>query len=210
MRNSTIRRLVCGLTFSAGLALAASVTALPTATINAKAPDFTAVDSMGRTQRLSDYAGKTVVLEWTNDGCPFVQKHYNSGNMQALQTKYTGEGIVWLTVISSPPGSQGYATPEKANMLTAERHAAPSAVLLDPKGEIGRLYGAQTTPHMYVITPKGELAYMGAIDDKPTTSLKDVPTARNYVVEALAAVKEGKPVAKPATQAYGCTVKYSS
>jgi peroxiredoxin len=178
--------------------------------VGAPAPAFTAIDAAGKTRTLSEFAGKTVVLEWTNDGCPFVQKHYGAGNMQALQKRFTAEGIVWLSVISSAPGEQGYATPDKANMLTAERGAAPTAVLLDPKGVVGKAYGAQTTPHMYVIDKTGVLTYMGAIDDKPSANKSDIATAKNYVVAALTETLGGKPVSQPATKAYGCTVKYAS
>lgn len=172
------------------------------------APDFTATDSNGRTHKLSDLKGKTVVLEWTNDGCPYVRKHYGSGNMQALQREAAEGGIVWLTVISSAKGEQGYVDGAGANRLTADRKAAPAAVLLDPAGTIGRAYGAKSTPHMYVIDKAGRLVYNGAIDDKPTSNTADIKGARNYVKEALAAVAEGKPVAIASTRAYGCTVKY--
>jgi peroxiredoxin len=173
------------------------------------APDFTAVDSNGKTHQLASFKGKTVVLEWTNDGCPYVQKHYNSGNMQALQKAANETGVVWLTVISSAPGTQGHVDGGAANKLTDNRKALPSAVLLDPTGKIGKLYDAKTTPHMYVIDPKGNLAYAGAIDDKPTSNLADVKTARNYVKEALTAVAAGKAPEVTATRAYGCSVKYS-
>lgn len=178
--------------------------------VGAPAPAFTATDSQGKPVKLSDYRGKTVVLEWTNDGCPYVRKHYNSGNMQALQKKWTGEGIVWLSVISSPPGEEGFAEGPRANQLTASRNAAPTAVLLDPKQNIARTYGAMVTPHMYVIAPDGKLAYMGAIDDKPSTRLTDAATAKNFVDTALTELKAGKPVSTSATRAYGCTVKYTS
>lgn len=178
--------------------------------VGAPAPAFTATDSNGKKVSLSDYKGKIVVLEWTNDGCPYVRKHYNSGNMQALQKKWTGEGIVWLSVISSPPGEQGFAEGPRANQLTKERNAAPSAVLLDPKQQVARSYGAMATPTMYIVKPDGTLAYMGAIDDKPSSRLTDVPMAKNYVDTALSELKAGKPVSTSATRAYGCTVKYTS
>ena len=150
------------------------------------------------------------MLEWTNDGCPYVRKHYSSGNMQALQKKWTGQGIVWLSVISSPQGEQGYATGPQANRLTAERNAAPTAVLLDPKQQVARAYNALATPTMFVITPEGKLAYMGAIDDKPTSRLADVENAKNYLDAALSELKSGKTVSTPVTRAYGCVVKYTS
>ncbi len=130
--------------------------------------------------------------------------------MQALQKKWTDQGIVWLSVISSPPGEQGFADAARANELTSERKAAPSAVLLDPKQNVARAYGASVTPHMYIVSPDGNLAYMGAIDDKPTTRNADLKTARNFVDEALTSLKEGKPVSETSTRAYGCVVKYSS
>lgn len=178
--------------------------------VGAQAPSFSAVDSEGKTVNLSDYRGKTVVLEWTNDGCPYVRKHYGSGNMQALQKKWTGEGIVWLSVISSPPGEQGFADATRANSLTTDRKAAPTAVLLDPKQQVARAYGATATPHMFIIKPDGMLAYAGAIDDKPTSRQADIKDAKNYVDNALAELKAGKPVSSPATRAYGCVVKYTS
>jgi peroxiredoxin len=172
------------------------------------APSFSAPDIGGRTISLGDYAGKIVILEWTNDGCPFVGKHYNSGNMQALQRRYTSEGDVWLTVASSAPGEQGYVTPAEAKADLARWRAAPSDFLLDPDGEVGRLYGARATPHIVVIDRSGRVAYMGAIDDTPSTRLADVKTAKNYLVAALDEIAAGKPVTVAATQAYGCSIKY--
>jgi peroxiredoxin len=180
------------------------------ARIGAPAPGFTLADSTGKSVSLADFKGKTVVLEWTNHECPYVRKHYGGQNMQALQKKWTGQGVVWLTVISSMPGSQGYVTAEQANKLTADRGAAPTAVLFDPKGDAGRVYGAQTTPHMYVITGAGTLAYMGGIDDKATTRLDDLKTAKNFVDQALGELAQGKPVSTTTSRPYGCTIKYSS
>ena len=185
-------------------------TAVPSATARAgePAPSFSAPDIAGKTTRLGDYAGKIVVLEWTNDGCPFVGKHYDSGNMQALQQKYTGAGIVWLTIASSAPGEQGYVTSAEAGADLARWRAAPTDFLLDPEGIVGRLYDARATPHLVVIDRAGRVAYMGAIDDKPSTRLADVKTAHNYVVAALDAIAAGRPVAVTSTQAYGCSIKY--
>ena len=180
------------------------------ARIGAPAPGFSLADSSGKTVSLADFKGKTVVLEWTNHDCPYVRKHYGGNNMQALQKKWTGQGVVWLTLISSEPGSQGYVTAEQANKLTKDRGAAPTAVLFDPKGEAGHAYGAQTTPHMYVITGNGTLVYMGGIDDKATTRLEDLKTAKNFVDAALGEVAEGKPVSVTTSRPYGCTIKYSS
>jgi len=180
------------------------------ARINAAAPDFSATDSYGKTRTLSTYKGKIVVLEWTNNGCPFVGKHYGSGNMQSLQKKYTGQGVIWLTVVSSAPGTQGFVSAAEANRDTETRGAAPTAVLLDPTGALGHLYGAQATPHMYVISPDGQLVYMGAIDDVPSADPSDIASARNHVAAAIEEVKGGQRVSVPATKAYGCSVKYAS
>jgi peroxiredoxin len=188
----------------------ASGLAGPGPSVGEPAPAFAAIDSNGKTHRLADYRGRVVVLEWTNHDCPFVRKHYGSGNMQALQKSATDGGAVWLSVISSAPGTQGHVDGAQANRLTAERGAKPTAVLLDPKGEIGRKYDARVTPHMYVIDAKGALAYMGAIDDKPTADPDDVKTAKNHVTAALADVKAGRPAATARTRAYGCTVKYAN
>ncbi len=177
--------------------------------IGAPAPNFTAVDSNGKNHNLSDFKGKTVVLEWTNHDCPFVKKHYETNNMQKLQKSATSQGVIWLSIISSAPGQQGFVNGAKANELTKSRNAAPTAVILDPDGNLGKLYGARTTPHMFVIAPNGNLAYMGAIDDKPSANKDDVATAKNFVAEALSAIKAGKPVAVATTQPYGCSVKYA-
>jgi hypothetical protein len=174
----------------------------------APAPAFSAPDIAGRTISLADYAGKIVILEWTNDGCPFVGKHYDSGNMQALQRKYTGEGDVWLTIASSAPGEQGYVTAAEAKTDLVRWRAASSDFLLDPDGAVGRLYDARATPHMVVIDRSGRVAYMGAIDDTPSTRLADVKTAKNYLVAALDEIAAGKPVTVAVTQAYGCSIKY--
>lgn len=178
--------------------------------IGQPAPDFEATDSNGKTVKLSDYKGKVVVLEWTNNECPYVKKHYGSNNMQTLQKDATAQGVVWLSVISSAKGEQGYVEPAVANQLTTSRSAAPSAVLLDPSGKVGREYGAKTTPHMYVIDSAGKLVYMGGIDDKPTNNPADIPVSKNYVRAALGEVMAGKPVSEPVTRAYGCSIKYQS
>jgi peroxiredoxin len=194
----------------AGLGFAASSGAAAGAgpRIGMAAPDFVGTDSNGRTVALKELRGRTVVLEWTNDQCPFVGKHYRSGNMQALQKDAAGQGVVWLTILSSAPGTQGNVTPAQANELTHSRGAAPTAVILDPSGTIGHAYHARSTPHMFVIDQAGNVAYMGGIDDKPTTDLRDVATARNYVRLALVAVAAGQPVKDAVTQPYGCSIKY--
>ena len=176
--------------------------------IGASAPAFSLPDSNGKGHSLAEYRGKTVILEWTNDQCPFVGKHYGTGNMQALQRETTGKGMIWLSVISSAPGTQGYVQGPEANKPTTERHAAPTAVLLDPAGKVGRSYDARTTPHMYIIDAKGTLVYMGGIDDKPTTDWDDVKTAKNYVRAALDDMAKSQPIADAVTRPYGCTVKY--
>lgn len=172
------------------------------------APAFSAMDSHGKTIALKDFAGKYVVLEWTNDGCPFVKKHYGSGNMQATQKDAVAQGAVWLSVISSKPGAQGHVNGAGANQLSTDRSAAPSHVLLDEKGEIGRLYDAKTTPHMFVIAPDGQLIYHGAIDNVPSSDPADIAGATNYVKLALAEAKAGKPLTTASTKPYGCSVKY--
>jgi len=176
--------------------------------VGASAPAFTATDSHGQSHSLSQYHGKYVVLEWHNQGCPYTRKHYVSGNMQNLQKEWTAKGVVWFTVISSAPGQQGYVTPPEENAYVEKMHAAPTAVLMDPDGKVGHLYGAKTTPQMFVINPEGNLIYAGAIDDKPTPDVDDIRGADNYVNDALTAAMAGKPVATPYTRSYGCSVKY--
>ena len=179
------------------------------AKVGQPAPDFTSSATSGSAVSLAAQKGKVVVLEWTNHDCPYVRKHYETGNMQGLQREATGQGVVWLTVISSAPGTQGHVTPAQADELTASRKASPTAVLLDPTGVAGKLYGATNTPHMYVVDKVGTLVYAGAIDDRPTSRRADVPGANNYVRAALEAVAAGQPVKTPVTRAYGCTVKYA-
>jgi hypothetical protein len=178
------------------------------AVVGQPAPGFTLPDSAGKTRSLAEFKGKVVVLEWVNPECPFVKKHYASGNMQKLQKTYAAKGVVWLTVNSSAPGKQGHLTPATAGAFVKEQGAAPTAILLDPQGQAGRAYGAKTTPHMYVIDKQGQLVYAGAIDDKPSTDPDDIPGARSYVTEGLDAVLAGKPVGTATTTPYGCSVKY--
>jgi len=182
--------------------------AAQTARVNAPTPGFTATDSHGLSHSLDQYHGKYVVLEWHNQGCPYTRKHYESGNMQNLQKEWTAKGVVWLTVISSAPGTQGYVTPAQENEYLAKMHADPTAALLDPDGKLGRLYNAKTTPDMFVIDPSGKLIYSGAIDNQPTSELDDINGADNSVNDALTAAMSGKPVANSYTRAYGCSVKY--
>jgi peroxiredoxin len=176
--------------------------------IGRPAPDFSATDSKGQSQTLSRYRGKTVVLEWTNADCPYTRKHYTSGNMQSLQALAQKDGVVWLSVISSAPGKQGYVNGPAADALTQSRGAFPTAVLLDPSGKVGRLYGAKTTPHMFVIDKNGALQYMGGIDSISTADVSDIPNAEPYLKEAMLAVAQGSPVAHAVTRPYGCSVKY--
>jgi len=176
--------------------------------IGEAAPDFTLADSAGKKHSLSQYKGKFVVLEWFNEGCPYVKKHYESNNMQKLQKDYGAKGIVWLSIISSAPGKQGYSTAEQVNAKRGEWKIASQSTLLDPQGQVGKLYGAKTTPHLFIADPKGTLIYMGAIDDKATSDVADLKTAKNYVAAALDQAMSGKTVAEAATVPYGCSVKY--
>jgi peroxiredoxin len=196
-----------GVVVKGGLVLPSPAAAAPK--VGVAAPAFTATATNGKSVSLADQRGKIVVLEWTNHECPYVRKHYETSNMQALQKEATGQGVVWLTIISSAPGTQGHVSAGEADELTATRKAVPTAVLLDPTGVVGKMYGATNTPHMYVIDKAGTLMYAGAIDDRPTTRRADVQGAQNYVREALQAVAAGQPVKTPATRAYGCTVKYA-
>ena len=172
------------------------------------APDFTLPAADGKTYSLNSFKGKYVVLEWTNHECPFVKKHYRSGNMQAQQKELTGKGAVWLSIVSSAKGEQGHVDAAKASELTKSRGAAPTAVLLDPAGEVGRKYDAKTTPHMFVVAPDGKLIYMGGIDSIPSADADDIADATPYVKVALAEAMAGKPVTHASTRPYGCSVKY--
>ena len=176
--------------------------------IGRPAPDFTATDSKGQAQTLNQYRGKTVVLEWTNADCPYTRKHYSSGNMQSIQALAQKNGVVWLSVISSAPGKQGYVNGPAADALTQSRRAFPTAVLLDPSGKVGRSYNAKTTPHMFVIDKNGALQYMGGIDSIATADTADISKAEPYLKEAMLAVVQGSPVAHAITKPYGCSVKY--
>ena len=172
------------------------------------APSFTLKDSNGSDVSLSQFQGKYVVLEWLNYDCPFVKKHYGSGNMQNLQKAYTGKGVAWFSIMSSAPGNEGYFEAAEVNRLNAEKKGSPTAILFDSTGTVGKLYGAQTTPHMYIIDPKGILVYQGAIDDIRSTNPDDVAKAKNYVSAALDEAMAGKPVSMPSTKSYGCSIKY--
>lgn len=194
--------------FVLAFVLFASAPAMAEAVVGQPAPEFTTIDSNGMPVKLSDYRGRVVVLEWTNNECPFVMKHYNAGNMQATQKKAVDGGAAWLSVISSAPGNHGYVDGAKANELTASRKALPTAVLLDSSGEVGKLYGAKTTPHMFVIDKEGKLVYAGAIDSIASPRESDIREATNYVAQALEEIAAGKPVSVSNTKPYGCGVKY--
>lgn len=207
-----IRSIGRAAALAAGIACAVALAPLAHAAprTGAPAPDFTGRTTSGESLTLSELHGKTVVLEWTNHDCPYVRKHYGTGNMQSLQKEATAGGVVWLSIISSAPGLQGHVEPAEADELSKRRGAAPTHVILDPKGDIGRMYGARTTPHMYVIDPEGILRYMGGIDDRPTTRPSDIEGANNYVRAALEALRAGRQVSTPAARPYGCSVKYAS
>lgn len=214
--HSLTRRTFVARTTFAGLAavagrgiLASPAWAAGVAKVGEAAPAFTTPAASGKNVSLSDQRGKIVILEWTNHDCPYVRKHYESGNMQTLQKEITAQGVIWLTLISSSPGTQGYVTPKQADDLTATRKANPTAVLLDPTGVVGKAYGATNTPHMYIVGKSGLLVYAGAIDDRPTTRRADVQGAHNYVRAALEDMAAGHAVQTPVTRAYGCTVKYA-
>ncbi len=200
-------------TFGTGGALAAALVMLCCAAaadpvVGQGAPQFAAVDSNGYTHRIGDYAGKVVVLEWTNADCPYTRKHYSSDNMQSLQRLARQNDVVWLSVISSAPGKQGYVDGAGANALTRSRGAEPTAVLLDPTGSVGRLYHAKTTPELFVIDKNGVLQYMGGIDSIVSADSSDIAKAEPYFKEAMMAVVAGTPVPHPVTRPYGCSVKY--
>lgn len=196
------------------IALAMAATTAWALKVGSAAPDFSGKDSHGKTQTLSQYRGKFVVLEWTNHDCPYTKKHYESGNMEALQKKWTERGVIWLSIISSAPGKEGFMTATEENQYLAKMHASPTAVILDTSGQIGHLYEAKTTPHMFVIDPTGKLIYDGAIDDHPAVydspaqTVALIKSAKNYVDEALGQAMAGKPVTDPVTRPYGCSVKY--
>lgn len=201
-------RLTSALAVAAVLATGAAAAA---PTVGRPAPTFSVIDSTGATVSLADFKGKFVVLEWTNDGCPFVQKHYHGnsgGNMQALQQQVRDQGAVWLSVISSAPGKQGHVSGAQADQLSERRGATPTHVLLDASGDVGRLYAAKTTPHMFIVDPEGILIYAGGIDSIPSADVEDISKATPYVELALAQAMAGEPVGHPLTKPYGCSVKY--
>ncbi|MEY2585763.1 MAG: hypothetical protein QOD80_1789 [Verrucomicrobiota bacterium] len=196
--------------FAAFVTLAASTAlfAADSPAVGTNAPDFSLTDSKGKTQSVSQYKGKYVVLEWFNPDCPFVKKHYGSGNMQKLQAEFTGKGVVWLSIDSSAPGLEGYLTAEQANAKITDWKTKQTALVLDPDGKAGRSYGAKNTPHMFVINPDGKIVYEGAIDSKATPNPSDIASSTNYVKVALEESLSGKTVSNANTKPYGCSVKY--
>nr|WP_294168431.1 thioredoxin family protein [uncultured Sphingomonas sp.] len=193
--------------FAAVAVIAAPVAAAPV--VGRPAPNFKLADANGRPVTLSDFRGKTVVLEWSNPECPFVKKHYSSGNMQKAQAAAARDGVVWLTINSSAPGKQGHVNGGQAKSFVTKAGARPAAYLLDPRGVVGKVYDAKTTPHMYIVNKAGTLVYAGGIDDKPTPNPADVAGARNHVLAALSELKAGKAVSVATSRPYGCSVKYS-
>jgi peroxiredoxin len=188
--------------------IAASLFAADSPAVGSGAPEFSLSDAKGKTHSLAEYKGKYVVLEWFNPECPFVKKHYGSGNMQKLQQEFTNKGVVWLTIDSSAPGLEGNLTPEQASSTINSWKTHQTALLLDPEGKVGRAYGAKNTPHMFVISPEGKVVYEGAIDSKATPNPADIPSSTNYVKVALDESLSGKAVSKANTKPYGCSVKY--
>ncbi|MDQ8181725.1 thioredoxin family protein [Pelagicoccus sp. SDUM812005] len=195
--------------FGAAAAALLFIASVSAANVGEPAPQFSLTDIDGKTHSLSDYAGKVVVLEWTNYGCPIVKKHYNSGNMQSLQDLAKGKDVVWLSICSSAPGTQGHMSAAEWKAAIAEKGVKSSAVLIDESGKVGHLYSAKVTPHMYVIDSKGTLVYDGAIDSIPSGKIADIEKADNYVIAALDAVLAGKPIETSKVKPYGCGIKYA-
>ncbi len=204
--NAISRRVFSGALVAAPWALSVQ-TAHAAAAVGQAAPEFSAMDTAGKPHRLGDYKGKLVVLEWTNPGCPFVQKHY-SGNMQALQKEFGGKGVVWLAINSTETGSGDYLAPAKLAGWMGDKQAAPTATLMDESGKVGQLYGARTTPHMYIVGADGRLLYAGGIDSIASARVDDIKTATNYVRQGLNEALGGKPLSMASSRAYGCSIKY--
>jgi peroxiredoxin len=196
--------------FIAAVVLAAMGGAHAAPSVGQEAPDFTLQDAAGKTVKLSDYRGRHVVLEWTNPGCPYVRKHYDSGNMPATQKEATGKGVVWLSINSTEKGSYEYMAPARLVAWQQERQSQPTAVLVDEDGVAGKAYGARTTPHLYIVDPRGRLIYAGGIDSIPSSDPGDIKKAVNYVRQGLGEALAGKPLSAPVTRPYGCSVKYKS
>jgi peroxiredoxin len=202
-----MQRRFFALTLAATLALATA--GAHAATVGQPAPDFSLTDVNGKTVKLSDFKGKHVVLEWNNPGCPFVRKHYQ-GNLQALQKEFTARGVVWLAINSTEDASADYKTPPQLAHWMTEQKAAPTAVLMDEEGTVGKVYNARVTPHMYIVNPQGRLAYAGAIDSIPSARVSDIDKAANFVRQGLNEALAGKPISVAQNQAYGCSIKYKS
>jgi peroxiredoxin len=203
------RRAFSGSLLAAPWALSLASPAMAAATVGQAAPDFSATDTSGKTRKLSDYKGKLVVLEWTNPGCPFVLKHYG-GNMQGLQKEFAAKGVVWLAINSTETSHGDYLTPAKLAGWLGEKQAAPTATLMDESGKIGQLYGAKTTPHMYIVSPQGQLIYAGGIDSIASARVDDIKTATNYVRQGLNEALGGRPLSVASSRAYGCSIKYKA
>ncbi len=199
-----MKNFICALTLILGTSAIAFADAVP----GKPAPAFEAKDGTGKTHNLATYKGKWLVLEWFNKDCPYVKKHYGSNNMQKLQKAYTDKGVTWLSVNTSKKGQQGYLTPAETIKEIATNHSAASAYLIDENGDMGRAYGAKTTPHMFVINPQGNVVYAGAIDDNDSSNPEVIATSKNYVAAALDAGLSGQPITTASTRAYGCSVKY--
>lgn len=205
-----LRRTLVATAALGALGVLVSVGAQAAATVGQPAPDFALKDTAGKTVRLSDFKGKHVVLEWTNPGCPFVKKHYDSGNMPATQKDATSQGVVWLSINSTEKASGDYLEPAQLMAWKTERKSAPTAVLMDEEGTVGKSYGARTTPHLYIVNPQGQLIYAGGIDSIPSARASDIEKATNYVKVGLAEALAGKPPSAATTQPYGCSIKYKS
>jgi peroxiredoxin len=204
------RRAVMAAAVALGATLAMGTAAFAAPNVGEKAPDFIAVDTRGTQHKLSDFAGKYVVLEWTNPGCPFVRKHYGSGNLPATQKAATDKGVVWLAINSTERAASDYLEPAAFDAWMKQHAAAPTAALMDQDGVVGQAYGARTTPHLFIIDPKGVLVYAGGIDSVASARADDIKTATNYVAKALGEVWSGKPISASATKPYGCSIKYRS
>jgi peroxiredoxin len=200
MKKTSLIAIVC--------LTAATLSAAESPKVGSIAPDFKLTDPKGATHSLSDFKGKYVVLEWFNPECPFVKKHYGSGNMQKLQQEYASKGVAWMSIDSSAAGKEGHLTPEAASRQIADWKMNSTTLLLDVNGKAGQAYGAKNTPHMFIINPDGRIVYEGAIDSKATANPKDIASATNYVKVALDESIAGKPVSNPNTKPYGCSVKY--
>jgi len=204
-----MNKLIMVLIFFLLIITGSKLSALSSAEIDKAAPEFALTDSYSKTYKLSDYKGKFVVLEWMNFHCPFVKKHYKSGNMQNLQKEYTAKGVVWLSICSSAPGKEGNFSTDQINQQLKEYNASQTAYLIDEDGTVGKMYGAKTTPDMYIINKEGILIYTGAIDDIRSTDVDDIPKAKNFVKEALDNALNGNPIVTKITKSYGCSVKYN-